>query len=105
CPCAPPGPELATTAEVGDPHTLAIRLRLNGETMQDSNTRQLIFPTPEVVAYLSQVFTLEPGDLIFTGTPSGVGFARKPPVFLKAGDVVEIEIEKLGILRNSVVHG
>ncbi len=102
---APLGPELVTADEVGDPHALAIRLRLNGETMQDSNTRQLIFPTPEVVAYLSQVFTLEPGDLIFTGTPSGVGFARKPPVFLKAGDVVEIEIEKLGILRNPVVQG
>ena len=95
----------AFSDEVGDPHNLAIRLRLNGETMQDSSTRQMIFPAPEVVAYLSQVFTLEPGDLIFTGTPPGVGIARKPPVFLKAGDVVEVEIEKLGILRNPVVQG
>jgi 2-keto-4-pentenoate hydratase/2-oxohepta-3-ene-1,7-dioic acid hydratase in catechol pathway len=102
---APLGPELVTPDEVGDPHNLAIRLRLNGETMQDSSTKQMIFPAAEVVAYLSQVFTLEPGDLIFTGTPPGVGFARKPPVFLKGGDVVEIEIEKLGILRNPVVQG
>jgi len=102
---APLGPELVTPDEVGDPHNLAIRLRLNGETMQDSSTKQMIFPPAEVVAYLSQVFTLEPGDLIFTGTPPGVGFARKPPVFLKGGDVVEIEIEKLGVLRNPVVQG
>src|SRR5262249_56433602 len=102
---APIGPELVTPDEVGDPHDLGIRLRLNGQTMQDSSTKQMIFPAPEVVAYLSQVFTLEPGDLIFTGTPPGVGFARKPPVFLKGGDVVEIEIEKLGVLRNPVVQG
>src|SRR5262245_6002172 len=102
---APLGPEIVTPDEVGDPHDLAIKLRLNGQTMQDSTTRQMIFPAPEVVAYLSQVFTLEPGDLIFTGTPPGVGFARNPPVFLTAGDVVEVEIEKLGILRNPVVQG
>src|SRR5262249_43573327 len=102
---APLGPELVTADEVGDPHALAIRLRLNGRTMQDSNTRQMIFSAPELVAYLAQVFTLEPGDLIFTGTPPGVGAARKPPVFLKAGDVVEVEIEKLGVLRNPVVQG
>ena len=100
---APVGPYLVTADEIPDPHALGIRLRLNGETMQDSNTRQLIFPTPEVVAYLSQVFTLEPGDLIFTGTPPGVGFARKPPVYLKDGDVVEVEIDGLGVLRNPVV--
>src|SRR5262249_38509857 len=102
---APLGPELVTSDEVGDPHALAIKLRLNGKTMQDSSTRQMIFSAPEVVAYLAQVFTLEAGDLIFTGTPPGVGFARKPPVFLKEGDVVEIEIEKLGVLRNPVVQG
>jgi 2-keto-4-pentenoate hydratase/2-oxohepta-3-ene-1,7-dioic acid hydratase in catechol pathway len=101
---APVGPVLVTPDEVPDPHQLAIRLRLNGETMQDSNTRQMIFSVSETLAYLSQVFTLEPGDLVFTGTPPGVGFARKPPVFLKPGDVVEIEIEKLGVLRNSVVQ-
>jgi len=102
---APIGPELVTPNEVGDPHNLGIRLRLNGQTMQDSNTRQMIFTVGEVVAYLSQVFTLQAGDLIFTGTPPGVGFARKPPVFLKAGDVCEVEIEKLGILRNPVIQG
>jgi 2-keto-4-pentenoate hydratase/2-oxohepta-3-ene-1,7-dioic acid hydratase in catechol pathway len=102
---APTGPVLVTADEVPDPHRLGIRLRLNGQTMQDSNTRQMIFPVGGVLAYLSQVFTLEPGDLIFTGTPSGVGFARKPPVFLKAGDVVEVEIDGLGVLRNPVVQG
>lgn len=102
---APTGPFLVTADEVGDPHQLGIRLRLNGETMQDSNTQQMIFGVGETLAYLSQVMTLEPGDLIFTGTPPGVGFARKPPVFLKPGDVVEIEIDKLGVLRNPVVQG
>ena len=81
---------------------LPIRLRLNGATMQDSNTSQMIFRVGEVLAYLSQVFTLEVGDVIFTGTPPGVGFARKPPVFLKAGDVLEAEIEGIGVLRNPV---
>lgn len=100
---APAGPTLVTADEVGDPHNLAIKLRLNGQTMQDSSTAQLIFRVEDILAYLAQVFTLEPGDLIYTGTPPGVGFARKPPVFLKAGDVVEVEIEKLGVLRNPVV--
>jgi 2-keto-4-pentenoate hydratase/2-oxohepta-3-ene-1,7-dioic acid hydratase in catechol pathway len=102
---APAGPVLVTKDEVPDPHKLAIKLRLNGKTMQDSNTNQLIFGVPEIVAYLSQVFTLEPGDLIYTGTPPGVGFAKKPPVFLKGGDVVEVEIAGLGVLRNPVVQG
>jgi 2-keto-4-pentenoate hydratase/2-oxohepta-3-ene-1,7-dioic acid hydratase in catechol pathway len=102
---APTGPVLVTPDEVPDPHRLAIRLRLNGQTMQDSTTAQMIFSVPAVVAYLAQVMTLEPGDLIFTGTPPGVGFARKPQVFLKGGDVVEVEIEGLGVLRNPVVQG
>lgn len=102
---APAGPVLVTKDEVPDPHNLGIRLRLNGETMQDSSTNQLIFSVPEVIAYLSQVFTLEPGDLIFTGTPPGVGFAKKPPLFLKPGDVVEVEIDGLGTLKNTVVQG
>src|SRR5262249_13839059 len=102
---APTGPTLATADEVPDPHHLAIRLRLNGRTMQDSNTQQMVFTVGQVLAYLSQVMTLEPGDLIFTGTPPGVGFARKPPVFLKPGDVAEVEIEGLGVLRNPVVQG
>src|SRR5229473_6025348 len=102
---APVGPVLVTPDEVKDPHSLPIRLRLNGQTMQDSNTKQMIFGVGETLAYLSQVFTLEPGDLIFTGTPPGVGFARKPQVFLKGGDVVEVEIAGLGLLRNPVVQG
>jgi 2-keto-4-pentenoate hydratase/2-oxohepta-3-ene-1,7-dioic acid hydratase in catechol pathway len=101
---APTGPALVTLDELGDPHNLSIRLRLNGQTMQESNTRQLIFRAGDLLAYISQVVTLEPGDLIFTGTPSGVGFARKPQVFLKGGDVVEVEIEKIGVLRNPVVQ-
>jgi 2-keto-4-pentenoate hydratase/2-oxohepta-3-ene-1,7-dioic acid hydratase in catechol pathway len=70
--------------------------------MQDSNTSNLIFKVPELIAFISQVMTLEPGDLIATGTPGGVGFARKPPVWMKAGDVVEIEIEGIGVLSNPV---
>ncbi len=100
---APIGPHLVSADEVPDPHALGIRLRLNGQTMQDSSTAQLIFKVDEIIAYLSQVFTLEPGDLIFTGTPPGVGMARKPPVWLKPGDVVEVEIDGLGTLRNPVV--
>ena len=99
---APVGPELVTRDEVPDPHALGIRLRLNGQTMQDSSTSQLIFRIDETIAYLSKIFTLEPGDLIFTGTPPGVGMARKPPVWLKPGDVVEVEIDRLGTLRNTV---
>ncbi|GBD37630.1 Ureidoglycolate lyase [bacterium HR36] len=100
---APLGPVLVTADEVPNPHDLHIELRLSGQVMQRSNTSQMIFTVDKLVSYISQVVTLEPGDLIFTGTPSGVGFARKPPVFLKPGDVVEIEIEQLGILRNPVV--
>lgn len=102
---APTGPHLVTLDEVGDPHELRIGLRVNGHTMQDSSTRQMIFRAEELIAYISQVVTLQPGDLIFTGTPPGVGIARKPPVWLKGGDVVEVEIEKLGVLRNPVVQG
>jgi len=78
-------------------------LILNGQVMQQSNTNQFIFSVPQLIAYVSQVCTLEVGDLLFTGTPGGVGFARKPPVFLKDGDVVEVEIESVGKLRNAVV--
>jgi 2-keto-4-pentenoate hydratase/2-oxohepta-3-ene-1,7-dioic acid hydratase in catechol pathway len=102
---APTGPCLVTADEVPDPHALRIQLRLNGQTMQDSNTGQMIFSVARTLAYISQVCTLQPGDLIFTGTPSGVGIARKPPVYLKGGDVAEVEIEKLGVLRNPVVQG
>jgi 2-keto-4-pentenoate hydratase/2-oxohepta-3-ene-1,7-dioic acid hydratase in catechol pathway len=102
---APFGPTLTTTDEVPNPHELRIQLRVNGTTLQDSNTRQLIFKLDELVAYVSQVCTLLPGDVIFTGTPPGVGAARKPPVFLKPGDTVEVEIERLGTLRNHCVNG
>ena len=102
---APCGPYLVTRDEIADPHKLNIKLRLNSHTMQDSNTSQFIFTIPEIIAYISQVVTLLPGDLIFTGTPPGVGMARKPPVLLKAGDLCEVEIEGLGILRNPVVMG
>jgi 2-keto-4-pentenoate hydratase/2-oxohepta-3-ene-1,7-dioic acid hydratase in catechol pathway len=98
----PMGPYLVTADEVKDPHRLAIRLRLNGQTMQDSNTDQLIFGIAELIAFLTESITLEPGDVIATGTPPGVGFARKPPVFLKPGDVMEVEVEGLGVLRNPV---
>jgi 2-keto-4-pentenoate hydratase/2-oxohepta-3-ene-1,7-dioic acid hydratase in catechol pathway len=102
---APIGPHLVTVDEVPDPMALGIRLRLNGNTMQDSNTRQMIFSPGQVVAYISQIVTLQPGDIVFTGTPPGVGMARKPPVFLKGGDTVEVEIDGLGVLRNPVVQG
>ncbi|MEP7213329.1 MAG: fumarylacetoacetate hydrolase family protein [Acidobacteriota bacterium] len=99
---SPMGEFVATPDEIGDPHDLKIRFRLNGETLQDSNTEQLIFKIPELIEFLSASITLEPGDVVATGTPPGVGFARKPPVFLKAGDIAEVEIEGLGVLSNPV---
>lgn len=99
---APLGPFAATKDEIADPHDLSIKFRLNGETMQDSTTAELVFRIPELIEFLSRSVTLEPGDIIATGTPPGVGFARKPPVFLKDGDVCEVEVEGLGILRNGV---
>ncbi len=94
------GPWMVTKDEIPDPHALAIRTRLNGQVLQDGNTEQLIFRIPELIEYISAFTPLSPGDLVATGTPAGVGFARKPPVFMKAGDVVEVEIEGIGILRN-----
>jgi 2-keto-4-pentenoate hydratase/2-oxohepta-3-ene-1,7-dioic acid hydratase in catechol pathway len=102
---APVGPALVTSDEIADPHALGIRLRLNGQVMQESTTHQLIFPVDELISYLSKIVTLEPGDLIFTGTPPGVGMARKPPVWLKSGDTVEVEIDGVGLLRNTVSRG
>lgn len=99
---APTGPHLVTADEV-DPANLKISLKLNGETMQASSTRELIFGVDDLIAHLSQLVTLQPGDLIFTGTPPGVGAARKPPVFIKAGDRMEVEIEDVGVLVNPVV--
>ena len=100
---APMGPHLVSADEIADPHALDIRLQVNGETLQTSNTRELIFKIPELVAYLSSVVTLEAGDVVSTGTPSGVGFARKPPRYLKPGDHVVISIEGIGELTNPVV--
>ena len=100
---APCGPFIATLDEVGDPHELDIELRVNDEVRQSSNTRQLIFDCYELIEFISKTSTLEPGDVIFTGTPSGVGVFRDPPVFLEPGDVVEVTIDKLGRLRNPVV--
>jgi 2-keto-4-pentenoate hydratase/2-oxohepta-3-ene-1,7-dioic acid hydratase in catechol pathway len=99
---APMGPCLTTRSELGNAGELAIELRLNGERLQKSNTRNLIFDVPALVSHISQTMTLEPGDVISTGTPSGVGFVRNPPIFLKPGDTVEIEIEGIGVLRNPV---
>ena len=100
---APMGPTIVTADTVPDPHRLSIKLVLNGKTMQDSNTDQFIFGVPELIEFLSQTITLEPGDVIATGTPPGVGFARKPPVFLKPGDKMEVVIESVGWLNNPVV--
>ncbi len=100
---APMGPTIVTADVVADPHRLSIKLILNGKAMQDSNTDQLIFRVPQLIEFLSQTITLEPGDVIATGTPAGVGFARQPPVFLKAGDLMEVEIEGLGTLTTPVV--
>ena len=99
---APMGPAIVTADEVPDPHALDIRTVINGEVLQHSNTDDLIFKIPELIEHLSSVFTLEPGDVIATGTPSGVGFARQPPRWLKAGDEVVVCVEGLGELRNPV---
>jgi len=101
----PMGPELVSKDEVADPHDLRIRLELNGETLQDSSTKQFVFDIPYLVEYLSKVMTLLPGDVISTGTPPGVGFARKPPIFLKPGDDVAVKIDGVGELRNPCVQG
>jgi 2-keto-4-pentenoate hydratase/2-oxohepta-3-ene-1,7-dioic acid hydratase in catechol pathway len=100
---APLGPFITTRDEVSDVHALKIEGRLNGEVMQSSNTGKMIFKVPYLISYISQGITLEPGDVIATGTPEGVGIFRQPPVLLKAGDVFEVIIEKLGTLRNPVV--
>jgi 2-keto-4-pentenoate hydratase/2-oxohepta-3-ene-1,7-dioic acid hydratase in catechol pathway len=98
----PVGPELVLAADVPNPQALGIRCRLNGETMQDSTTANMIFGVAEIVAYASRTMTLEPGDLIATGTPAGVGVFRDPPVLMQDGDEVTIEIDGLGALTNSV---
>jgi 2-keto-4-pentenoate hydratase/2-oxohepta-3-ene-1,7-dioic acid hydratase in catechol pathway len=99
---APMGPTIVTTDEIPDPQKLSIKLLLNGQTMQDSNTDQLIFGVPQLIEFITESITLEPGDVIATGTPSGVGFARKPPVFLRPGDSMDVVIEVIGGLGSVV---
>jgi len=98
----PIGPWIVSAEEVGDPQTLDIALRVDGETMQSSNTREMIFDVRAIVEILSRGMTLEPGDIIATGTPDGVGMARTPPQFLHDGATMEVEISKIGVLRNVV---
>jgi 2-keto-4-pentenoate hydratase/2-oxohepta-3-ene-1,7-dioic acid hydratase in catechol pathway len=100
---APMGPYLVTADEIADPHNLNISLTVNGETLQNSNTRELIFKIPELIEFLSSIMTLEPGDVVSTGTPSGVGFSYKPPKWLKPGDEVVVRVGGLGELKNTCV--
>jgi len=98
----PFGPAIVTKDEIKDPHNLGIRSFVNGKTVQDSNTKQLVFKTEFLIEWISRFFTLVPGDIILTGTPPGVGCFRKPPVFLKNGDVVKVEIDGIGSISNPV---
>jgi len=100
---APFGPWIVTADEIGDPHALGIRCLVNGETRQSSNTKNLVFNCFDQVAYLSQAMTLKPGDIVFTGTPGGVGQSMKPPKLLKTGDQVRVEIDKIGALNAKMV--
>ncbi|CAB3978538.1 fumarylacetoacetate hydrolase domain-containing 2-like [Paramuricea clavata] len=98
----PLGPSIVHKNSLSDPHKLGIRCRLNGETMQNSNTEKMVFKTASAISYISQFMTLKPGDVILTGTPPGVGLFKKPPLFLKKGDVVDVEIDEIGCLSNTV---
>jgi 2-keto-4-pentenoate hydratase/2-oxohepta-3-ene-1,7-dioic acid hydratase in catechol pathway len=98
----PLGPWIVTTDEIPDPQNLAIRCRLNGQIVQDPSTRHMIFSVAELVSFISQGITLEPGDVLATGTPPGVGIVRRPPLLLKPGDVVRVEIDGIGALENPV---
>ncbi len=100
---APIGPFMATKSEIADPHNLDLWLKINGETLQHSNTSDFIFDIPKVVSYISQFMTLLPGDIISTGTPFGVGLGFNPPKYLKAGDVMELGIDGLGVSRQEVI--
>jgi 2-keto-4-pentenoate hydratase/2-oxohepta-3-ene-1,7-dioic acid hydratase in catechol pathway len=96
------GPWMVTKDEISDPHNLSIKTTLNGQVVQDGNSRDMLFKIPAFIAYVSTIAPLVPGDVLATGTPSGVGFSRKPPLWMKAGDNIEIEIEQVGRLANSV---
>lgn len=100
---APMGPYLVTKDEVPNPHNLKLMMKVNGKIMQKSNTKNMFFKIPTLVETLSKDMTMEPGDIVATGTPAGVGFAKKPPIFLRSGDIVEASIEKIGIITNKVV--
>jgi len=99
----PFGPWMVTPDDIPDVNNLGLEVRLNGKVMQKSNTSNLIFKIPTIINYCSTIFDLVPGDVLVTGTPGGVGWSRKPPIFMKHGDVVEVEFEKVGLLRNPVV--
>lgn len=101
----PIGPTLVTADELGNPYLLKIETRVNGITVQSGNTSDMFFRVPETLSYISRAMTLFPGDVLSTGTPEGVGFARQPPIYLKDGDSVEVEIEGIGILSNRIVIG
>jgi 2-keto-4-pentenoate hydratase/2-oxohepta-3-ene-1,7-dioic acid hydratase in catechol pathway len=98
----PLGPLVVSSDEVADPQSLVVRARLNGTTVQDSSTKNMIFSVAEIISYLSRFMTLEPGDVIATGTPAGVGMARRPPLYLNDGDIIEAEVEGIGTLANPV---
>ena len=98
----PMGPCIVTQDELGDASKLKMHTKVNGKIKQDSSTSNLMYNVPKIISYLSKSFTLEPGDVIATGTPSGVGFVREPPEYLKAGDNVEMYIENIGYLRNKI---
>jgi len=99
------GPWLVTADEFPDPNNVAVKAYLNGETLQDSSTKYLIHKIPKMIAYTSTILDLKPGDVLATGTPSGVGFSRKPPIFMKEGDTIEVEVEGVGVLCNPIVQG
>ncbi len=101
---APMGPYLLTADELPDPHDLGVELRVNGRVLQKSNTNQLVYNVPQLVAFCSQVFSLEPGDVVATGTPGGLAKDRNPPTYMNPGDIMETEIEKLGTLRNPITQ-
>lgn len=99
------GPWLVTRDEIADPDALAVHCRLNGETLQSSSTKYMIHKIPAFISYVSKLLDLQPGDILATGTPSGVGFSRKPPIFMKAGDLCEVEVEGIGVLSNPIIEG
>ena len=101
---APMGPGIVLASEIPDPQTLMLTTRVNGQVVQHESTANMIFPVAATIEFLSSLMTLEPGDIIATGTPSGIGATRTPPIFLKDGDVVEVEIERIGRIRNPVMH-